>query len=269
MKAWLSHTPGGPHSLALEEIPVPVAEGSDLLVKVEAVGVNFPDSLLLRDQYQVRPARPFSPGGEFCSVITDLGPDASGFSVGDVVVGRCVHGAMAQLIAIGSDRCQKVPAGIPWTDAAAFLFAYATAYHALRSAGGLVAGETVLVLGASGGVGSAAVDLARALGARVLVAVSSQEKLEFAKSCGAEAGIVYPPRLESAEQKKGLVSRAQGVGRRVRRRPGAGSCRRRVFGACASLPCLTGSLPRGRVHRWSSQDSAQSGPAERPQGHRG
>lgn len=204
MKAWLSHTPGGPHSLVLEEVPIPSAQGGDLLVKVEAVGINFPDSLLLRDLYQVRPARPFSPGGEFCGVVTGLGPDVSGFSVGDVVVGRCVHGAMAQWISIGSDRCQKVPTGMSRTDAAAFLFAYATAYHALRSAGGLVAGETVLIIGGSGGVGSAAVDLARALGARVLVAVSSQEKLDFAKSCGAETGIVYPPCLESAEQKKAL-----------------------------------------------------------------
>jgi NADPH2:quinone reductase len=205
MQAWVSHTPGGPDSLVLEERPVPSPGAGELLVRIQAVGINYPDSLLIRDLYQVKPPRPLVPGSEFCGVVEGLGPGPSPFQVGDTVIGRCGWGAMAQCVAIAQERCVKLPAGLPATQAAGFLFAYATAYHALVDAARLQAGETVLVLGAAGGVACAAIDIASALGARVLAAASSEHKLDFARSCGAVDGLVYRADLSSDEAQRELA----------------------------------------------------------------
>ena len=196
MKAWVSHRPGGPETLVWQELPDPVPAEGEVLVKIAAVGVNYPDGLLIRDLYQVRPERPFVPGSEFCGVVEQAGPGVSGLREGDLVIGRCGWGAMADRIAVAEQRCVRVPADTPRTQAAAFMFAYATAYHALCDAAQLRAQQTVLVLGAAGGVGSAAVEVAHALGARVVAAVSSPSKLAFAMARGASCGLVYEQQVE-------------------------------------------------------------------------
>lgn len=207
MQAWVSHAPGGPETLVLEERAVPVPAAGELLVRVQAVGINYPDALLIRDLYQVKPPRPLVPGSEFCGVVEGVGSEGLGFRVGDTVIGRCGWGAMAQQVAIAAERCVKLLGALPATQAASFLFAYATAYHALVDAARVQPGETVLVLGAAGGVGCAAIDLVRALGARPLAAASSAHKLDFARACGALDGLVYDAELSGAEAQRELAQR--------------------------------------------------------------
>lgn len=206
MKAWVSHVAGGPETLVLEERAVPQPAAGELLVRVAAVGINFPDGLLLRDLYQVKPPRPLVPGSEFCGTVEATGPGVTGVAVGDTVIGRCGWGAMAQQVAIAQERCTRIPAGLPAVEAAGFLFAYATAYHALHDAAQLRAGETLLVLGAAGGVGSAAIEVGRALGATVLAAASSQDKLDFALALGASGGLVYDAGLQPGDGQKALAA---------------------------------------------------------------
>ena len=207
MKAWVSREAGGPATLALEELPVPEPRADEALVRVQAVGVNFPDSLLIRDLYQIKPPRPFTPGSEFCGVVEDIGPGVTRLQAGDVVIGSCGWGAMADYIALAQDRLVRIPDQAPRTEAAAFLFTYATAYHALHDAARLAAGETLLVLGAAGGVGSAAIDLGAAAGARVLAAASTQSKVDFAVERGATAGLVYDGDLLEGPGQKELAAR--------------------------------------------------------------
>ena len=207
MRAWVSHTAGGPETLVLEQRPVPEPVDGELLVRVLAVGVNFPDSLLIRDLYQVKPQRPLVPGSEFCGVVESIFAGVTQFGHGDVVIGRSGWGAMAEYIVLPQDRCLKIPADLPRDEAAAFLFAYATAYHALHDAGRLQPGESLLVLGAAGGVGSAAVEVGRALGANVFAATSSDAKLAFAVSRGAVGGLVYDADLQSGDGQKALAAK--------------------------------------------------------------
>lgn len=205
MKALMSHVAGGPETLLLEDVPDPSFGPKDLLVDVEAVGINFPDGLFIRDLYQVRPPRPFAPGGEFCGVILQTGSEVSNFEVGDRVIGRCGWGALAQKITIEADRCIVVDEKTPPIEAAAFMFTYATALYALRNVAELKAGERVLVLGAAGGVGTAAIEVARTLGGQVFAAASSDEKLRFALACGAPGGLVYPRELTNSQDRKKLA----------------------------------------------------------------
>ena len=207
MKAWISRSAGGPETLALEELPLPSPKEGELLLRVQAVGINFPDSLLIRDLYQVKPPRPLVPGSEFCGVVEITGQDVTQFQPGDVVIGRCGWGAMSEYVALEQDRCVRIPSSIPRTEAAAFLFTYATAYHALRDAGRLLPGERVLVLGAAGGVGSAAIDVARALGGTAFAAASSEEKLNFALARGAVGGLVYDANLQDGDSQKALAKK--------------------------------------------------------------
>jgi len=196
---------GGPDSLVLADVDDPVAGAGQLLVRVSAVGVNYTDGLLIRDQYQVKPPRPFSPGAEFSGFVEATGSDVTHVKAGDLVMGRCGWGALAERIAIDQSRCVRIPTETSPAAAAGFLFPYATSYYALRDLAELRPGETMLVLGAAGGVGSAAVDLGRALGARVVVAVSSMEKLDFALSRGATNGLVYPNMLDEPAAQQDLA----------------------------------------------------------------
>jgi len=211
MKAWLSHAAGGPETLVLGELPTPEPRAGELLVKVDAVGVNFPDGLLIRDLYQVMPPRPLVPGSEFCGVVQATGDSVTAFARGDVVIGRCGWGAMAECIALPADKCVRISANLPRAEAAAFLFTFATAYHALHDAGRLTAGETLLVLGAAGGVGAAAIELGRALGARVLACASSQAKLDFSLAQGANGGLVYDARLEAGDGQRALATQLKAL----------------------------------------------------------
>lgn len=202
MKALLSRVTGGPETLTLEEVPDPAPAAGQVLLRVHACGVNYPDALHIRDLYQVKHPRPFSPGGEVCGTVTALGEGVSGLAVGDLVVGRCGWGGMAQMVALPARSCLRVPPDTPVETAAAFLLAYATAWHALKDNARLKAGETLLVLGAAGGTGNAAIDLGRELGARVVAAASTEQKVAFAREIGAEAGWVYPSRIDDTEAAK-------------------------------------------------------------------
>lgn len=204
MRAWLSHTAGGPEALKLEEVADPSPSAGQLLVRIFAVGMNYPDALLIRDQYQVKAPRPFAPGAEFSGVVEEVGPGAKHFAPGDLVIGRCGWGGLAEKIAIDEERCVHLPAGMSPIDAASFLFVYATAYHALRDVARLRGGETMLVLGAAGGVGSAAIEIGRALGARVVAAASSKLKLDYALARGATNGVVYPSTVDEPASQREL-----------------------------------------------------------------
>jgi len=201
MKALLSTAVGGPETLILSELPSPEPGPGEVTIAVRAVGVNFPDSLIIEDKYQFKPARPFAPGGEIAGVVSRVGSGVQTLQVGARVLASPGWGGMAEEVAVAADRCIPIPPAMPFEDAACLLLTYGTSYYALKDRAALQAGETLLVLGAAGGVGAAAVELGKAMGAKVVAAVSSEEKLAFAKSCGADAGVVYPAQLDKDAQK--------------------------------------------------------------------
>jgi NADPH2:quinone reductase len=191
MKALLSRKAGGPETLVLEEIAEPTPGPGEVRVSVRAVGVNFPDLLIIQDLYQFKPPRPFAPGAELSGVIDAVGPGVSKLHVGDRVLMSCVSGAMAEKAIGASDKCFKIPDGMSFDEAAALLMTYGTSQHALKDRARLRPGETLLVLGAGGGVGLAAVELGKIMGARVIAAASSDEKLILAREHGADQGVQY------------------------------------------------------------------------------
>ena len=192
MKAMLSTAPGGPATLVLSELPAPTPGPGEVRIRVRACGVNYPDTLIIEDKYQFRPPRPFAPGGEVAGEIDLLGEGVTGLKVGDRVIAMLGHGGMAEQVVTKAGKVFAMPAGMPFDEAATFILTYGTSYHALKQRGSLRPGDALLVLGAAGGVGLAAVELGRAMGARVIAAVSTAEKLALAKAHGAESGIVYP-----------------------------------------------------------------------------
>jgi NADPH2:quinone reductase len=204
MKALLSMAPGGPETLVLADVDEPTPGPGEVRVRVHAVGVNFPDSLIIQDLYQMRPARPFAPGAELAGVIDALGQGVEGLKIGDRVIGWTGHGAMAEKLVLHASRCIAIPDAMPFDDAAALVMTYGTSQHGLKDRAKLQPGETLLVLGAAGGVGLAAVELGKAYGARVVAAASSPEKAELARSRGADAVMVYPKGPFDAEGRKAL-----------------------------------------------------------------
>jgi NADPH:quinone reductase len=192
MKAVLSRAAGGPETLELAEIPDPVARKGEVVIRVAACGVNYPDSLIIEDRYQFKPERPFAPGGEVAGTIETVGEGVANLKAGQRVLASTGWGGMAEKLAVEVRRCLPIPDKMPFDEAAAFLMTYGTSYYALKDRAALKPGETLLVLGAAGGVGSAAVELGKAMGARVIAAASTPEKVEAAKSWGADAGVIYP-----------------------------------------------------------------------------
>jgi len=192
VKAIISWAPGGPETLELQDVAEPVPSDGQVLIAIRAVGVNYPDVLIIEDRYQTKPPRPFSPGAEVAGVVEAVGAGVDELKVGDRVLAAIGHGGMAEKVAGKASKCVVLPEAMPFDEGAAFVFTYGTSYHALKDRAGLKAGETLLVLGAAGGVGLAAVELGKAMGARVVAAVSSQEKLDVAMRSGADAGLVYP-----------------------------------------------------------------------------
>lgn len=192
MKALLSKSPGGPETLVLEERPTPVPGPNDVLLQVKACGVNFPDVLIIQDLYQFKPPRPFAPGSEVSGIVAAVGDAVTSVKIGDRVLASTGSGGMAEQVAIPAARCTPIPEAMPFDEAASFILTYATSHHALKDRAKLRPGETLLVLGAAGGVGVAAIELGKAAGARVIAAVSSAEKLEFCRSVGADDGVIYP-----------------------------------------------------------------------------
>jgi NADPH2:quinone reductase len=182
---------GPPESLVVEVVPDPVAGPGEAVVRIEAAAVNYPDLLLAADRYQISVAPPFAPGSEFAGVVETVAEGVTVVAPGDRVRGGAMVGAFAQRIAVPAAGLEKLPEGVDLAAAAAFHVAHATAYHALRSVGEVEVGQWVVVLGAAGGVGLAAVELAKVLGAKVLAAASSPAKLEVCAEQGADALVDY------------------------------------------------------------------------------
>ena len=192
MKAMMSHEPGGPETLKLTELPTPEPGPGMVRIAVRAAGVNFPDTLIIRDLYQFKPARPFAPGGEIAGVIEAVGDGVTAFSPGDRVLAGGINGGFATHFIAEAGRTNKIPEAMPFDEAAGFMLTYGTSHYALRDRAKLQPGESLFILGAAGGVGAAAIEIGKAMGARVIAGVSSEEKAAFCKDLGADETIVYP-----------------------------------------------------------------------------
>ncbi|HEV2747379.1 MAG TPA: NADPH:quinone oxidoreductase family protein [Allosphingosinicella sp.] len=205
MKALLSNEPGGPESLALSELADPVAGKGQLLVRVRACAINYPDVLIIEDKYQFRPPRPFAPGGEIAGTVAAVGEGVEGWSEGDRLISMLGHGGLAEYVVVDARQALPLPPERGFAEGSALILTYATSIHALLDRGRLKEGQTLLVLGAAGGVGLAAVELGKAYGARVIAAVSSEEKAQAARAAGADAVTIYPRGPFDKDQSKALA----------------------------------------------------------------
>lgn len=202
MRAVLSKAPGGPESLVVEEVMDPTPGPGEVVIEVKAVGVNYPDALIIADKYQFRPERPFAPGAEVAGVVDAVGEGVKGVFRGDRVVAVPGWGGMVERLKVRAETLIPIPEGMDYETAAAFIMTYGTSYYALKDRAQLQPGETLLVLGAAGGVGAAAVELGKAMGARVVAAASTNDKVEFALELGADNGLIYPSGpMDKAAQK--------------------------------------------------------------------
>ena len=192
MRALLSRAPGGPETLELAELPDPQPGPGQLLVRVKACAMNYPDVLIIEDKYQFKPPRPFAPGGEIAGVVEQVGEGISGWSEGDRLITMLGHGGLAEKVLIAPASAQPLPHGRGFEEGSALILTYATTLHALLDRGRVEPSETLLGLGAAGGVGLGAVELGKAYGARIVAAVSSEEKAEAARAAGADETLVYP-----------------------------------------------------------------------------
>jgi NADPH2:quinone reductase len=191
MKAVLCKAYGPPESLVIEDLPSPKAGAGEVVVSVKAASVNFPDVLIIQNKYQFKPPLPFSPGSELAGVVKEVGEGVTRFKPGDKVIAFTGHGAFAEEVKTEAARLVPLPAGMDFNSGAAFILTYGTSDHALRDRGELKAGETLLVLGAAGGVGLAAIEIGKALGARVIACASSDDKLAVCREHGADETINY------------------------------------------------------------------------------
>ena len=189
MHAWLCTTPTGVDALAWTELPTPEPKAGEVLIEIKAASLNFPDLLIVEGKYQFKPALPFVPGAEFSGVVEAVGEGVTNLRAGDRAAAIGSTGGFATHAVVAASQAWRLPPGFDLEDAAAFAFTYGTSYHALMDRGALRAGETVLVLGAAGGVGSAAVQIAKAAGARVIAAVSTPAKAQACLAMGADAAI--------------------------------------------------------------------------------
>jgi NADPH2:quinone reductase len=191
VKAVLCKQHGPPESLVIEDVPSPEPRPGEVIVAMKAASVNFPDVLIIQDKYQVKPPLPFSPGSELAGIVARVGDGVTGVKPGDRVMAVTGYGAFAEEVAVEASRLLPIPRGMDDETAAAFTLTYGTSDHALSDRGQLRHGETLLVLGAAGGVGLAAIEIGKALGARVLACASSDEKLDVCRRHGADATINY------------------------------------------------------------------------------
>jgi NADPH2:quinone reductase len=191
MKAVLCKEYGLPGKLVLEDIASPKPATGQVVVSVKACGVNFPDTLIIQGKYQFKPEMPFSPGGEVAGVVKEIGEGVTRVKPGDRVIAFNTWGGFAEEMLVDADRTIPMPSGMDFIPASAFVLTYGTSYHALKDRAEIKAGETLLVLGAAGGVGLAAIQLGKAMGARVIAAASSDEKLKVCRDNGADETINY------------------------------------------------------------------------------
>ncbi|WP_213662092.1 NADPH:quinone oxidoreductase family protein [Stutzerimonas stutzeri] len=209
MKAVLCKSFGPAENLVVEEVASPTPKPNEILLDVHAASVNFPDTLIIEGKYQFKPPLPFSPGGEAAGVVAAIGAKVSHLKVGDRVMGLTGWGSFAEQVAVPAYNVLPIPAQMDFATAAAFGMTYGTSMHALKQRANLQPGETLLVLGAAGGVGLAAVEIGKAMGARVIAAASSAEKLDVAKQAGADELINYS--AESLRDRLKELTGGQGV----------------------------------------------------------
>ena len=216
MKSVMSVEPGGPDSLQLIEGPTPAPGAGEVRIAVKAAGVNFPDTLIIRDLYQFRPPRPFAPGAEVAGIIEAVGDGVDGFAPGDRVQAGGVSGGFTTHFVTPVGQVNRIPDDMPFEEAAGFILTYATSHYALKNRAHIKPGETLFILGAAGGVGAAAIELGKAMGAKVIAGVSSDDKAAFARDLGADETIVYPRELDRDAQKalsKEIKARSAALGR--------------------------------------------------------
>jgi NADPH2:quinone reductase len=191
MQAWLCENPVGVDALNWKELPTPLPQAGEVLVEIKAASLNFPDLLIVQNKYQMKPPLPFVPGSEYAGVVQAVGAGVSHLRVGQRVACLSGTGGFGTHTLAPAERCLPLSDDFPFADAAAFIMTYATSHHALIDRGQLKAGETVLILGAAGGVGTAAIQIAKAAGARVIAAASSDDKCALCRTLGADATINY------------------------------------------------------------------------------
>jgi NADPH2:quinone reductase len=191
MHAWLCSDPTGVDALRWTELPTPEPQAGEVLVEIKAASLNFPDILIVQNKYQIKPPLPFVPGSEYAGIVRAVGEGVKHLQVGQNVACLSGTGGFGTHTLAPATRCMPLPEGFPFVDAAAFIMTYATSHHALIDRAQLQPGETVLVLGAAGGVGTAALQIAKAKGARVIAAASSDEKCALCRDIGADATINY------------------------------------------------------------------------------
>jgi NADPH2:quinone reductase len=191
MRAVLCEAWGGPEGLVIRDLPDLTPKPGEVVIKIRAAGVNFPDVLIIQKKYQVQPELPFSPGAEVAGDVLAVGEGVTALKIGDRVAGLCTTGGFAEQIALDAARVIKIPDSLPYDIASGFLLAYGTSWHAVRDRALLLPTETMLVLGAAGGVGLSAVEIGKAIGARVVAAASSDEKLAICHEHGADESINY------------------------------------------------------------------------------
>ena len=202
MKALMSVVPGGPDTLELRELPTPEPGPNEVLVEVAAAGVNFPDTLIIRDLYQYKPDRPFAPGAEIAGVVAAVGDGVSAFKPGDRVAALPgSSGGFATHVICPAHSVMPIPPSLPFEQAAGFALTYGTSHYALKVRGQAKKEETLFILGAAGGVGSAAIELGKAMGLRVVAGVSSPSKADFCRELGADEVVVYSRDLDRDGQK--------------------------------------------------------------------
>jgi NADPH2:quinone reductase len=204
MRAVLCRKPGSPADLSVEDLPDPVPSAGEVVIDIHTCGVNFPDLLVVQGKYQAKPLLPFSPGGEFAGVVQQVGNDVIGISPGDRVCGNVSTGAFREKLAVPAAELTRVSDGVDMTVAGSFLVTYGTSLYALRARGLLQRGQSLLVLGAGGGVGLAAVEIGVSMGARVVAAASSDDKLAAATRAGAHEILKYPADVSTPALQKEL-----------------------------------------------------------------
>ena len=205
MKALRSHAAGGAETLTLDEIETPVPGPGEVRIKVMACSINYPDVLMIQDLYQFKPERPYSPGGELAGVVDALGDGVTQWKVGDRVIAMMGNGGLREEALAPAEKLFALPDGVSFETGASLLMTYGTNMHGLLDRGHLKAGDTLLVLGAAGGVGLAAVELGKAYGAKVVAAVSSEEKAAVAREHGADEVVIYPVAPLDKAQSKALA----------------------------------------------------------------
>jgi NADPH2:quinone reductase len=200
---------GPPESLTLVDLPSLTPGPGEVVVAVHAAGVNFPDTLIIENRYQFKPALPFAPGGEVAGIVVRVSTDVSGLAPGDRVMALCGWGGFAEEVAVKASAVVRLPQAVPMDAAAVLAATYGTTWYALKERAALQAGQTLLVLGAAGGTGAAAIQLGKMLGARVIACASSPEKLELCRQLGADE--VVDHRTQDLRQVLKALTNGQGV----------------------------------------------------------